>query len=297
MKLLVPVKPVESIVFKSDVACIATFRCPVENELFENSGPASNHLFVFPRTSTIIQHQGQQPIVSGPNLVMFYNQYDLYSRKKLSAEGDSCDWFVVSDQLLEEIVGRHDPAVVDRPGHPFTFTSVPSDPLTYLAQRRLFHYAARSKAPDRLLVEESVLDLLGTLVARAHGGTQAHQKSGSKRSNRSRNRETVERAREFLAGHFLEALSLGEVAANAGSSMFHLCRQFRRITGLSIHQYRQRLRLFHALERLDNGTTDLTELALDLGYSSHSHFTFTFRRTFGISPSDYRQRKPLARAS
>lgn len=45
------------------------------------------------------------------------------------------------------------------------------------------------------------------------------------------------------------------------------------------------------MEQLENSSGDLTELALDLGYSSHSHFTVTFRRTFGISPSHYRKWK------
>jgi AraC-like DNA-binding protein len=44
-----------------------------------------------------------------------------------------------------------------------------------------------------------------------------------------------------------------------------------------------------ALERLDAGERDLTRLALDLGYSSHSHFTDAFRRSFGVTPSTARK--------
>jgi AraC family transcriptional regulator len=41
-----------------------------------------------------------------------------------------------------------------------------------------------------------------------------------------------------------------------------------------------------ALERLSEGDCDLTELALNLGFSSHSHFTDAFKREFGRTPSE-----------
>jgi AraC-like DNA-binding protein len=52
--------------------------------------------------------------------------------------------------------------------------------------------------------------------------------------------------------------------------------------------YRHELRLRLALDRLRDPNVDLTDLSLDLGYSSHSHFTARFRRHFGIVPSQVR---------
>jgi AraC family transcriptional regulator len=49
------------------------------------------------------------------------------------------------------------------------------------------------------------------------------------------------------------------------------------------------VRLLLALERLEDGERDLSRLALDLGYSSHSHFTAAFRRSFGTPPSAARK--------
>jgi AraC-like DNA-binding protein len=72
--------------------------------------------------------------------------------------------------------------------------------------------------------------------------------------------------------------------------VFHLCRLFRRRTGLTIHAYRHHLRLRNALEPLEQADADLLALALDLGYSGHSHFTALFRRQFGIVPSRLRDR-------
>jgi AraC-like DNA-binding protein len=55
-----------------------------------------------------------------------------------------------------------------------------------------------------------------------------------------------------------------------------------------LHQYLTQLRLAHALDALPS-TSDLTQLALDVGFSSHSHFTSRFRRAFGTTPSRFRE--------
>jgi AraC family transcriptional regulator len=71
-------------------------------------------------------------------------------------------------------------------------------------------------------------------------------------------------------------------------SVFHLCRTFRAVTGQTIHAYRTQLRLRAALERVEYAS-DLSAVALDLGFSSHSHFTAAFRRAFGVTPSGVRR--------
>jgi AraC-like DNA-binding protein len=57
---------------------------------------------------------------------------------------------------------------------------------------------------------------------------------------------------------------------------------------MTLHAYRNDLRLRSSLEQLESGG-DLTRLALDLGYSSHSHFTSSFRVLFGVPPSAIRR--------
>jgi AraC-like DNA-binding protein len=82
---------------------------------------------------------------------------------------------------------------------------------------------------------------------------------------------------------------LQEVAQGLYTSAFHLARVFRAETGFSLHAFRQSLRLRAALERLASGAVDLSALALELGFSSHSHFTERFRNEFGVAPSQIRQ--------
>jgi AraC-like DNA-binding protein len=103
-------------------------------------------------------------------------------------------------------------------------------------------------------------------------------------------REQAEQTRLLLCERFDENLRLEEIAHAVHSSTFHLARIFRRETGLAIHQYRNRLRLRAALQRLVEQETDLTALALRLGFGSHSHFSDAFRRAFGVAPSECRRR-------
>ncbi len=71
---------------------------------------------------------------------------------------------------------------------------------------------------------------------------------------------------------------------------YHLSRVFRRQVGLPLHRHLNRLRLRAALERLVDSRERLIEIAFDLGFSSHGHFTAAFHREFGIPPSVFRRR-------
>ena len=88
-----------------------------------------------------------------------------------------------------------------------------------------------------------------------------------------------------------EAVTLDDVAAAVNASPFNFSRIFQQQTGMPIHRYLTVLRLRAALELIADPHADLTGVALDLGFSSHSHFTDVFRREFGETPSAVRQKQ------
>ena len=100
-------------------------------------------------------------------------------------------------------------------------------------------------------------------------------------------RTIVERAKEVLHAHAHEVLSLDFVSNAVGVTPIYLTQVFRQTEGTPLYRYQTRLRLARALVELPN-CESLTELALDLGFSSHSHFTSTFSASFGITPSAFR---------
>jgi AraC-like DNA-binding protein len=65
---------------------------------------------------------------------------------------------------------------------------------------------------------------------------------------------------------------------------------------VSIHRYANRLRLREGVERIVEGEEDLSHLALDLGFSSHSHFSDVFRREFSLTPREFRRAGSLHRS-
>ena len=84
-------------------------------------------------------------------------------------------------------------------------------------------------------------------------------------------------------------MTLDKVARVVHTSPFHFTRIFQQRVGVPVHRYLTQLRLRAALERLAEGEDDLTHLALDLGFSSHSHFAESFRKEFGKTPSEVRR--------
>jgi AraC family transcriptional regulator len=277
---------IDVVVFASPLVRVGRWRCPADHPHFLDSGPSSDALFVFPRESVWIEHEGRAPFVADANTVTYYNKGQSYRRRKLSARGDQCEWFAVAPEAIAEMLSVHEPAAIDRPQAPFPFTRGPSDPDSYLRQRMVFHHVSSEAHPDRLFVEESVLSILGDVahLAYEHRGVPA-----TPRAHQRRDVDRIEAARDVIARRFRDNLSLADIAREVDSSVFHLARIFKVRTGFSLHAYRNQLRLRAALDRLHHRDVDLIEIALDLGFSSHSHFTETFRRHFGATPSLIRE--------
>lgn len=135
------------------------------------------------------------------------------------------------------------------------------------------------QAPDRLAVEELALTLLGRVLADAGRRCEPAPEPSPAR------RALAEQVQHLLATRYAERLTIESLAAACGSSPFHLSRVFTALTGQTIHRQLTRIRLRMALFRLWGSAGRLTELAIEVGFSSHSHFTDAFRREFGCAPS------------
>lgn len=274
--------PFETIVFRSDVACIGRLECGPAEPLFEDSGPVQNHVVVFPRSSVLIEHDRGRPFVAGPNVIPLYNAGQRYRRRPVSPEQGVCsDWFAVAPDILVDMAAHHDRGVHERPEQPFALQSLPAPHALYAWQRRIIDSAG---AADRASVEEDVLALVEAVVELAA--------TRPVRPRMPETRERVEQVKLLLASGLDEPLSLRAIASRVGISVYYLCKLFRRETGYTVHAYRQQLRLRRALDDVLS-SRDLLDTALSLGFDSHSHFTYAFRTTFGITPSRYRASRVL----
>ena len=277
----------DHIIYSSSLLTIGLFRCPTWHQAFSNTGPASNYLLVFPRSSVIITQSGHQPVVANPNVVMFYNRHQEYERGKLSDWGDVCEFFAFSPPTIIEVHRQVDPTVEARAERPFRFSHTTSHPHNYLKQRRIVQRILSGAQLDSMYIEETMLSILSQSVQTAY---QHHDTHFQKRQESERNHaELVHRTQSILSTRFAEGLTLTQIALELNSSVYHLCRIFRGHTGLTIHNYLNQIRLRSALEWVAEGSKDLANVALNLGYSHHSHFTQAFRRTFGLTPRAWRQ--------
>ena len=133
--------------------------------------------------------------------------------------------------------------------------------------------------PASVAIDERVLQLLHELLSkhRQHRGVSGQQNQRHKR--------LVESVKESLQADLGVNISLQQLSKLHHTSAYHLSRVFKRVTGLGISQYRtqQRLRALSWALRRDPG--DLIELAMNHGFSSHSHMSACFKQTFGITPS------------
>lgn len=103
------------------------------------------------------------------------------------------------------------------------------------------------------------------------------------------NARQARRMRQYVHAHLSEPLTLSELAAEArqGEHQFH--RAFQATFGTSPWQYLIRQRLRRVQHLLATTSKDITTLAHETGFSSHSHLTSTFNRHIGRSPSSYRE--------
>jgi AraC-like DNA-binding protein len=173
-------------------------------------------------------------------------------------------------------------------GHPVRLrTALASSPL--LARAAWYAAVARGRGAiaegrrgliDPLMWEEQALELLGMATACARRATGDLSSSAAAR--------LAARAKRLL-GDRERPLGLTAIAAKLGVSPTYLTDAFRRAEGIPLVRYQLRLRLIRALRELPHAG-DLTRLALDLGFASHSHFSTAFRAAIGLTPSQYRER-------
>jgi AraC family transcriptional regulator len=102
-------------------------------------------------------------------------------------------------------------------------------------------------------------------------------------------RERVDKTIQILRNRLAEPPDLDELGRQVGCSPFYLSRTFSREMRMTIPQYLRQLRMERAAELLRSGRHNVTEAAMEVGYSSLSHFSQAFCQTIGCCPNLYPQ--------
>lgn len=262
--------------FSSPLLTVAEFRCPPGDNAWHTENTIGDWpLVAFPRVPVGITFPDGRRLLATPNLAMLYNAGQPYVRELRDRRGDECLYIQLHGSALEALEPESEAICDGR----LIVTHAPANRLAYFHQHLLARYLENA-APDELLAEETATRLVRGVLPLARTTS-----SLGRAATAASHRDLAEEAKELLAATVDEKLSLQQIALQLATSPFHLARVFRRETGFSLHDYRKQLRLRLALEQLPASGGALTALALGLGFSSHSHFTDTFRREFGVAPS------------
>jgi AraC-like DNA-binding protein len=219
--------------------------------------------------------------------VLFFNRSQPYEVSHPIPGGDSSTVFVFAPALLIEMIRAYNPGVEERPERLFPRSHITLQTSLQILQYRLLRLDPGGVEPLRM--EETLLTCVSEILHALYGGAPAAGKRPS-RSTRRAHAEHAQAVKTFLNTQVRARLQLEQIAAAVHLSPFHLCRVFKQNTGMTLHQYLQRLRLFNAAEQmLDEPHMRLDLLACEYGFSNHGNFSSAFRRVFGVNPSELRR--------
>jgi AraC family transcriptional regulator len=236
---------------------------------------STTHL-VFPYRGVYMRHVGDDQAVADANQVLFFNADEGYQVSHPMAGGDASLSLALSEGILRELApksllnGRE--AIGFRRQH-----------------LRIDHRAQALVAVLRHSLEHGTIEpleaegLVLTLVCRSLGPRTSHE-SGATRSRR----RLADRVKLLLASDLSRRWSLAEIAMEIRGSPVYLTQVFQQTEGIPLYRYHLRLRLARALDLIAQ-YDDLSTLAADLGFSSHSHFAAAFRQAYGRSPTAFKR--------
>ena len=231
---------------------------------------------VFPYRGVYVRHVGYDQTVAEANQVLFFNTSESYRVSHPVPGGDGSLTVVISEPQLRELA----PVTFLRAGAMLAFRRqrlrIDARAQVLVA---LLRHSLHSNIAEPLEAESLAL----TLVRRVLGPRTTHAAGAS--TGRQR---LVDRVKLVLASDLARRWTLAEIAAEVRGSPVYLTQVFQQVEGLPLYRYQLRLRLARALDLLGQ-YDDLTTLSLDLGFSSHSHFSAAFRQAYRRSPTEFKR--------
>ena len=213
------------------------------------------------------------PALLSPGALFLGNAGRAYECGHAHGEGDRCLSFQFEPGLFERIArdaGARSPEMK-------TALVPPLRPLSPLVAAA-WHALQGAGNPEAL--EELAFTLAGEAVRLSDNLPRPETNAADERR--------VTRALRRMEADPAAPHPLAELAQTAGMSRFHFLRTFRRVAGVTPHQWLLRARLREAARRLRSTEAPVTDVCFEAGFSDPSNFVRSFRAEFGASPRRYR---------
>jgi AraC family transcriptional regulator len=231
----------------------------------------------FPQRGVYVHSVGRREVVADTNHVVIINEDEPYQVSHPVPGGDATLTVGVDGATLLEIIP---PDYRQKRGKPaLNRSGLRVDARTQLLAAQLRQRISR-RSIDRLEGESQLLQLIRHTL----GDTGSH----TARQGHGHIEKMADDVKLLLAAEPWRRWTLAEMADKVGVTPVYLTDAFRRVEGVPLYRYHLRMRLTLALGLLAD-CDDLATLAIDLGFASHSHFSASFKRTYGLTPSDFQR--------
>lgn len=163
------------------------------------------------------------------------------------------------------------------------YFAIASDTRTDAVGQALFNrlFVALSQPTLQLERDSLLLELMAYLIDR-YGDRQRHWQRLEPKSS------AIAQVQTYLKTHYAEPISLDTLAQQVGLSPFYLIRSFRQQVGLPPHSYQRHWQLVQAKRSL-HSDQPIADIAIAHGFCDQSHLNRAFKKTFGVTPGQYRQ--------
>jgi AraC family transcriptional regulator len=227
---------------------------------------------------TFQYRSSQGAAVLGPGALLLGNEGTCFECGHEHGSGDRCLSFHFGSDLFESIVA----AVQGARRTAFALPRLPPSPrlMPLLASLE----AARDEG------DSAELEELALRVAGAAAAALADTYEAVDRPSRRDERRVTDALRRIEAESD-EPLALATLAREAGMSPYHFLRVFKRVVGLTPHQFVLRTRLHRAAVRLRRSDEPISAISFDAGFNDLSTFNRRFRQIMGVTPTLYRAQR------
>jgi AraC family transcriptional regulator len=261
--------------FESETLQIGLFEARPRSDACGDVEWQKSNVVVLPFSGVFSKHDAPgRSVIGTPSHAVFIAANTPYRLSFPGAIGDRALIFRFDETLA--------PDRLDHPGRE-ALKSNGLLPSGAIMLRQLLWNRLQEGDVDQFETEAVGLDLLNMSLT-----SMRTDDNSLRRSALARRTAGVERVKEAIALVPAHKWTIAKLAGIANLSPFHLCRVFHQIAGTSLYDYVLRERLTCALDAVLDRGEDITAIALDAGFSSHSHFTARFKSFFNCTPMAFR---------